>query len=151
MEKPCLFFVAALTLVAATSCSSFHEQWRQAASQSTPEDFTGRWEGRWVSTATGHEGKLRCLVTPSEDPQTHGHYNFHYWARWGFLSGAFATVYPVRETAPGAWRFEGESDLGFLGGLYRHQGSTTGRAFDATYTATNGDRGRMQMRRPNDG
>ena len=75
-------------------------------------------------------------------------YDFHYWAKWGLLSGDFATSYPVTQVAPGQWTFAGESDLGRLGGVYRHQGIATPTSFTAEFTSARGDRGRMEMTRP---
>lgn len=141
-----LFLLLGIVSLFFTSCSSFHRQWRQAVNQPPPSDLTGAWEGGWTSTPSGHRGKLRCIVTPKETMP--GFYDFHYWARWGLLSGAFATTYPVRQAGPGRWTFEGDSDLGALGGVYRHQGEATAETFQAAYTSDRGDRGRMEMTRP---
>ncbi|MDB4808582.1 hypothetical protein OAG85_01495 [Verrucomicrobiales bacterium] len=135
-----------LALMLASSCSSFKRDWRVAVAQPTPNDLSGAWEGQWHSEPTDHRGKLRCLVTPSET-QT-GHYNFHYWAKWGLLSGAFATVYAVTEFSPERWRFAGDTDLGSLGGIYHHDGEATPARFHADFTSSKGDRGTMTMTRP---
>ncbi len=147
MRSVFLLVAMLVTLAATTSCSSFHRQWRQAAAQPASNDFTGAWEGQWVSTASGHEGKLRCLVSPSADAEP-GSYDFHYWAKWGLLSGDFAASYPVTRVSPNRWTFVGESDLGSLGGVYRHEGETTVESFKSEYTSSRGDRGYMEMTRP---
>ena len=139
------FFLASALMIV-TSCSSFHRDWRATVAQPTPADLSGAWEGQWHSMQTDHRGKLRCLVTPSET-QT-GHYNFHYWAKWGLLSGAFATVYPITEVAAKRWRFAGDTDLGSLGGVYHHEGQASPTRFYADFTSSKGDRGTMHMTRP---
>lgn len=140
------FSLIALALLVSGCSGSFHREWRAAAATSTPSDFTGAWEGHWESSANGHQGKLRCLVSPSDTAQ--GSYNFHYWAKWGWLSGDFATVYPVTSIRKDRWRFAGDSDLGALGGVYRHEGEATTETFHADFSSTGGDRGTMNMARP---
>ncbi len=139
-------FFLAIGLVLVTSCSSFHRDWRATVAQPTPTDLSGAWEGQWHSIQTDHRGKLRCLVTPSE-MQT-GHYNFNYWAKWGLLSGAFATVYPVTEVAAKRWRFAGDTDLGSMGGVYHHDGQASPTRFYADFKSSKGDQGTMHMTRP---
>src|SRR5688500_1840782 len=56
-----LFFTLVLVLC---GCSTFNYEWRQAARQPIPtSDIIGRWEGRWISSANGHQDILRCLIT----------------------------------------------------------------------------------------
>ena len=51
-----------------SGCSTFTNDWRQAAKQPTStNEITGRWDGSWISTANGHHGALRCLVTKRAD------------------------------------------------------------------------------------
>src|SRR5262245_13583260 len=66
--------------LACTGCSTFKQEWREAAVQPTPVGSpAGRWEGTWTSAANGHHGRLRCIVTPQPD----GTHLFHFWARFG--------------------------------------------------------------------
>ncbi len=139
-------FFLLITLMLVTGCSSFHRDWRTATAQPTPTDLSGAWEGQWHSIPSDHRGKLRCLVTP-EGSQS-GYYNFHYWAKWGLLSGAFTTVYPVTQVGADRWRFAGDSDLGSLGGVYHHDGEASSSQFHADFTSSKGDRGTMEMARP---
>lgn len=127
-------------------CSGFQERWNRALAEPQPGDFTGAWQGRWVSEKTGHEGKLKCVVEPSAEAS--GRYAFHYWARWAFLSGAFSVEHPVRATGKSRWSFSGDSDLGIFGGLYQHEGEATEDRFQSRYRAAHGDRGFMEMTRP---
>ncbi|MFT4639199.1 MAG: hypothetical protein ACI8T1_002523 [Verrucomicrobiales bacterium] len=144
MRSSQIFLIITCLLV--VSCSSFHQQWREAKSQQGTHDLTGPWEGRWVSAANGHGGKLRCVVSPqAAKPES---YNFNYWAKWGIFSGSFATIYPVEQVADGRWTFAGDSDLGSLGGVYHHAGEATPDRFKADYTSSKGDRGTMEMTRP---
>ena len=146
MPKPLLFAFWVATVAAMCSCSSFNSAWRQAVTESYGDSLSGPWEGRWVSDASGHEGRLRCLVSP--DPEHQANYQFRYWAQWGLFSGQFATSYPVEEAAPGRWQFSGDSDLGRLAGVYRHEGEATATDLRATYTSSKGDRGTMVLGRP---
>jgi hypothetical protein len=58
----------ALLLFAGTGCSSFDREWQNAARQPVPlNSMEGRWEGRWVSGANEHNGKLRCIISRRDD------------------------------------------------------------------------------------
>src|SRR6266480_4511070 len=84
MQVPPLLALRALAL-AATGCSTFHGEWKQAAS--TPpsaEDITGRWEGSWRSNVNGHQGRLRCLVAKIDDRDYRARYNAVYWKIFRF-------------------------------------------------------------------
>ena len=49
-----------LATIIFSGCSAFNYEWRQAAKKTTPvSSITGRWEGRWISEANGHNDKLR--------------------------------------------------------------------------------------------
>src|SRR5262245_54077305 len=51
-------------LLLANGCSSFNRQWKETVHQPIPSDLSGPWEGHWISDVNGHNGKLRCLITP---------------------------------------------------------------------------------------
>jgi hypothetical protein len=146
MERIAVYGCLVAIVLALSGCSGFRSQWKEAVARPHPGDFTGAWQGRWVSRGSGHEGELRCIVEPDEERP--GVYAFRYWARWGFLSGAFTAFYPVTQIGSGQWQFSGESDLGMLGGVYSHEGEATERRFEAEYRAAHGDHGIMEMRRP---
>ncbi len=139
-------FTLALAVLMAVGCQSFDRTWRKATAAPMPQDFSGPWEGEWVSEANGHRGKLRCVVTPGAAPSDPC--AFHYWATWGIFRGSFTTAYPVTSVGQGRWQFKGASDLGTLGGVYHHEGEATTERFQATYQSSRGDHGTMTMARP---
>src|SRR5690349_5499570 len=64
IPRTALLFLAALSLV---GCSKFERDWRTPSVQelsSGGDRMLGRWKGSWKSEASGHSGKLRCVVTP---------------------------------------------------------------------------------------
>ena len=145
-------FALLVLLFTATGCSTFNYEWRQAAKRTTPPDnITGRWEGRWISKATGHEDKLRALITSVDT----NHYDVKFHAAYKSETFKFITVhfgYTVRmETRPGTNKgvaFHGSENLGVLaGGLYTYEGNATATSFFSTYKSKY-DHGTFQMKRP---
>jgi hypothetical protein len=132
-------------------CSTFNREWRQAAKKTTPADITGRWEGRWVSKATGHNNELRALINRRDTD--HCDVRFHAAYKWEKASWITIHVgYTVRmETKPGsngAVTFHGEEDLGKLaGGVYTYDGHANATNFFSTYKSKH-DRGTFEMKRP---
>jgi hypothetical protein len=126
-------------------CASpeFASGWRQAKA-SPPTGIEGAWEGTWRSEGTGHQGKLRCLVSPSaHDPQA---YHFKYWASWATVfSGNFDVTYHVTPEN-GAYAVSGESDLGPFG-IFSHQGQVSKDRFHATFRSDK-EAGVFEMTRP---
>ena len=108
-------------------------------------DLTGPWEGSWTSSVNGHNGKLRGIITKQKD----GQFEFHYWAQWQrVLSGSFKENYKVVAKQDGSFTFEGEKDLGKLGGKFTHKGTATATTFKATYASDMGDHGVFELKRP---
>ncbi len=140
-----LWGLVCLAVGTATGCSSFGRAWRQAGELPTPADSpAGRWEGRWVSEATGHHGRLRAVLTP-EAPDI---YRTHFRARYaGFLTfGYTVRLHTTREN--GTFQFQGEADLGkFAGGRYTYRGYATRTNLFSTYRSQR-DHGRFELRRP---
>src|SRR4026207_2115342 len=107
-------------LFMAPGLSPFNYEWRQAAKQPTPaHNVTGRWEGRWISGATGHKDKLRALITPVDT----NHYDVKFHAAYRSETFKFRAVYfgyTVRmETQPSTNNgvlFRGSENLGRLAG-----------------------------------
>ena len=128
-------------------CSTFSYEWRQAANTPAPTNaISGPWEGRWTSTASGHQNKLQCLVTRVDDS--------HYDAKFNAAYKKWITVhfgYTVRlETHPSTngIGFHGSEDLGNLaGGVYTYNGWANPTNFFSTYKSRY-DRGTFEMRRP---
>jgi hypothetical protein len=137
--------MAGLILVLATGCSSFHTHWKAALKVPPPtDDITGPWEGHWISSANGHSGKLRCLMTKPEEGK------YHAWF-WGTFWECFRFTYEVDlnvQRTDTAFILSGEQNLGKLvGGVYRYNGSATPTNFFANYSCT-ADHGVFQMHRP---
>ena len=156
MKRSLSALILSLTLVlTGAGCSGFSRQW-QAATRPQPAAWTGiegPWTGRWISEKTGHSGGLRCLVRRSSiaamnADQARAH-QFQYHATWGkLLSGTFTTSQPVREPRPGQFVSEGDWMLPkWAGGAYHYRVEATPTEWRATYSS-GGDRGRFEMRRP---
>lgn len=126
-------------------CSSFNRSWNRASQSPPPTDsIEGRWEGRWLSDANGHTGKLRCQLT--RDPE--GKYTA--WFRATYLKMLhFSYRVPLQvEARDGVWQFHGSEDLGKLaGGVYHYAGSATPTNFHSTYDSAY-DHGTFEMQRP---
>src|SRR4030095_1735842 len=104
----------------ANGCSTFNYDWNIAAKQPTPlNDMQGRWEGKWLSEANGHNGKLRCLLTRLDDTQYKARYRATYGKVFRFSYDAYVTVEQSNES----FKFQGDTDLGSLaGGVYHYEG-----------------------------
>jgi hypothetical protein len=137
--------VLAVLLAAATGCSNFGREWKEAALEPTPAaGIAGRWEGTWVSDVNGHRGRLRAILTP----ETGASYRARFRARYaGILSFGY-TVTLLTTNDAGVVRFGSQADLGkFAGGVYTYAGYATPTNFFSTYKSK-GDHGRFEMRRP---
>jgi len=145
-----LVLAAGAACLSFSSCTDFKQQWKLAIEESAKingkhADLTGPWEGTWTSDTNGHNGKLRAIITKQPD----GQFEFHYWAQWQkVLSGSFKENYPVEAKKDGSFTFQGEKDLGKLGGKFSHQGSATATNFKATYDSEMGDKGVFELQRP---
>ena len=136
MRAAALFlFVAVLT----TGCSSFNRAWRNPPPQST--GLAGRWEGRWQSARTGHNGKLRAIITP----QTAARYDARFRATHGsVLSAEYGVTLSVKQRGLRS-EFRGAADLG-VWGRYETAGYATATQFHATYRSKF-DYGTFEMQR----
>ena len=132
-------------VLAMAGCSTFHRDWRHAASTSpAPSDITGRWQGSWQSDVNGHHGRLRCLVTREGEGEYHARFHANYLKVFRF---GYTVPLSVQE-ANGAFRFQGEADLGRLaGGRYTYEGKATRTEFFSAYQAKK-DHGTFRMTRP---
>lgn len=126
-------------------CSSFQRDWERAAKTPAAADsIEGRWEGRWSSEVNGHNGRLRCVLTPK-----HGNiYTASFRATYGkFLHYSYRVDFPFTE-GDGAWQFAGAENLGWLaGGVYHYTGRVSPTNFHATYQSDY-DHGTFEMSRP---
>ena len=136
MRAATLFlFVAVLT----TGCSSFDRAWRNPPPQ--PAGIAGRWEGRWQSARTGHNGKLRAIITV----QTAARYDARFRATYrSVLSAEYGVALDVKRRGPRS-EFRGAADLG-VWGRYETAGYATATRFHATYRSKF-DYGTFEMQR----
>jgi hypothetical protein len=135
----------ALALLLASGCSTFNRDWRSAANEPAPTNsITGRWEGRWLSDANAHTGKLRCLLTPESGGKFRARFHATFWK----IFHAGYTVTLVAESQGGTWQFHGEENLGGLGGgVYHYEGHASPTNFFSTYKSDY-DHGTFELRRP---
>ena len=136
-----------LTLALATSsCSTFNHEWEKASAAPPPAcEMTGRWEGSWVSEVNGHRGRLRCLVSRLDDRSYRARFNATYWKCFRF---GYAVNLTVTREPTGAFKFQGEADLGWWGGgVYHYDGHANPGDFVSTYRSEY-DHGTFQMARP---
>jgi len=141
-RKSCLLFL----LLLFASCSSYRSEFRRSVATSAGiyGDPTGPWVGDWQSLS-GHRGPLWCIINPGEK----GEYEFWYRAGWArVIYGNFRHVAAAEQEGEGLYRVKGDSDLGKLAGVYTLDATIGREKFDALYTSTKGDRGRMTLRRP---
>ena len=125
-------------------CSSFNREWRRAGQKPVVQDsLEGRWEGRWLSDANGHNGKLRCIISH----QTNDTYAARFRASYLWVL-RFSYIVPLTvESQQDGWRFQGEADLGAAaGGVYHYDGSATQMNFHSTYRSS-ADHGVFEMNR----
>jgi hypothetical protein len=134
-----------LLLVVASGCSSFNREWKKAGAQPVAtNELTGRWQGVWVSEATGHTDQLRCIVTCKEDGAYHARFHAKYHT---ILSFGYTVPLQVERTND-VFQFQGEADLGWMaGGLYQYAGHADAINFFSTYSSKD-DHGTFRMTRP---
>lgn len=126
------------------NCREFHQRWEKALLVDAGA-VAGRWEGEWISEASGHRGRLRCVI----DPVTPMLWRLYFRGEYSRVFRAcYATDFRVTEEA-GRWTFSGGSDLGALaGGAYEYAGSATRERFACTYRSPR-DHGRFMLTRFN--
>lgn len=104
--------------------SRFKRRWNDPAAAGQ------RWQGEWVSQSNGHQGELKCLLTPRDG----NNFEADFFAVYG---GFFKVAYHVSlqgRAADGKIVLEGEADLGKLaGGVYHYAGTLDDAALDCTY------------------
>lgn len=137
------YSIALIVAALLAGCSTFNRDWKAMASEPIPGGVDGRWDGRWSSDASGHDGALRCIVSTDEAGATTARYRATYA---GILSYEYS-VPMVIERDGALHRFAAEADLGWLaGGVYEYEGTISGDAFHATYSCSR-DHGTFEMQR----
>ena len=125
--------------VLATGCSSFNHAWRNPPADSP--GIAGRWEGRWQSARTRHNGALRAIMTP----QAARRYDARFRATYAsVLSAEYGVTLYVKQRGSRS-EFRGTADLG-VWGRYETTGYATATRFHATYRSKF-DYGTFEMRR----
>ena len=141
---PLALFGGLLLLALLSSGCSFNRAWNAAAATPVPaNDIEGCWQGTWVSEASAHSGKLRCLVTKLED----GKYQARYHAIYRKILGFGYTAALDTTQTNGIFEFSGAADLGWAGGVYHYEGKANATNFHSTYQSKF-DHGMFQMTRP---
>lgn len=133
-----------LLLCVLPSCgTAFRAAWKEAPAS---DGVSGKWDGAWTSEATGHHGRLQCVIQGPENKQ--GDHTFFYRATWmKILSGTYKTTHRVVKEKDGSFRFKGEHKMpDWAGGLYHYDGSIKGDEFKAGYKSS-ADNGTYTMKR----
>jgi hypothetical protein len=141
-------YVPALLLPLLVGCS-FDRQWRQLVREPEAkvqnDALSGRWEGKWVSDASGHSGKLRAIITKTDAMNYRANFDAKFLAIFRF---DHATTLTGAATRNGTIEFKGEENLGSMaGGVYKYAGQADGKTFASTYQSSN-DHGHFRMTRP---
>ena len=147
MQTPWIKATILSLLAVILSGCSFSRDWRSSLKQPIPpSDISGPWEGTWVSDVSGHDGRLRCLITKKSDAE----YDARFQAKYKkILTFSYSVPLQARRTG-NSWRFDGEADLGKLaGGLYTYSGAATPTNFFSTYDSKH-DHGKFELTRPSD-
>lgn len=136
--------LSALLLSFVTGCS-FNRDWRRAAQSPPPaDDIEGAWIGHWRSDVNGHNGQLRCIMTPHAPNAYMARYRARFWK---IFAAGYAVPLSVTNIN-GEFRFSGTANLGALGGgIYIYEGSATPTAFQSTYRSKR-DHGTFVLHRP---
>jgi hypothetical protein len=143
MHKICL---AISLLLACSGCAKYQKQWEKTQNEILPphKNLEGSWVGSWKSEPSGHGGKLKCIIKETDK----GQYEFYYWATWAkVISGGFRITCKVKKIDT-EWTFEGDKNLGSLGGKFTHTGTAFPNKLKATYKSDRGDHGSFTLSRP---
>ena len=136
---------AAALLLAAAGCTSFSHDWTVAAKDPAPPiDLQGRWEGTWKSDANGHNDKLRCVITKTDETN----YLARFHAKYGKALSFGYKVHLTVQEKDGAITFSGDAKLSWLaGGLYHYEGHADLTNFISSYSCKH-DHGTFHLTRP---
>lgn len=124
------------------NCRDFQALW-DGASHDGPDEMAGCWEGEWISAASGHRGRLRCVVTPRGPSVWRMSFRGEYAK---VFRACYATDFTVSREGQ-RWTFSGGSDLGMLaGGRYDYRGSADPSEMVCSYRSAR-DHGEFRLAR----
>jgi hypothetical protein len=124
-------------------CTTFDHEWRKAA-EVAATGLEGRWQGIWHSDVNGHNGRLRCVITKTDQDIYRARFHANYRK---VLSFGYTVPLRVERTA-NTFNFQGEAALGWLaGGVYHYDGHAETTNFFSNYSSKY-DHGTFQMARP---
>jgi len=124
------------------NCRDFTRRWEESASfdRTSPG---GRWEGEWISAASGHHGPLRAVLILTSQSLWRVTFRAGYA---GVFRACYATDFAVT-WQEGRWTFTGGSNLGAIaGGRYDYAGSATNAEMICTYRSSS-DHGEFRLTR----
>lgn len=135
--------VAAGAVLMATGCTAdFEKQWSAALKTEPSEPILGCWDGSWHSKSTGHDGRLRMIVTKTDQG-----YRARFLAVYGGIF-TFGMTIPLEPQRDGdVTTFQSEHDLGRMWGKFKWEGRFAGGKFDADYDSS-ADKGTFKLERP---
>ena len=124
------------------NCRDFHAKWDESKGLS-PEGISGCWTGEWTSKATGHHGRLLCVISPLAPALWRMYFRAEYATLFRACYSTDVTVYRKED----GWTFSGGSDLGVLaGGEYSYSGRATLESLLCSYRSSR-DHGEFRLRR----
>ena len=124
------------------NCKDFTRRWNEAATFEA-DTVAGRWEGQWISAATGHHGPLSAVLIVTSASRWRVSFRAGYA---GVFRACYATDFTVTREED-RWIFTGGSDLGAIaGGRYDYAGSATVTEMSCTYKSSS-DHGEFRLSR----
>lgn len=126
------------------NCRDFHECWRDAMDPADPQSVSGRWQGEWVSAASGHRGPLRCVLVATTADRWSARFHASYS---GVFRACYAAELRATRLAPNRFALRGSTDLGWLaGGVYEYRGEASSSELTCVYESRF-DKGQFRLRR----
>ena len=136
--------IALLVIGLLCGCSTFKRDFKRAAVPAPSENsIEGPWQGEWRSEANGHHGHLLCLLTLDHDSLYEARFRATFLH---ILHFSYTANFEMQSHAIG-WEFNGEANLGKLGGSYYYEGRATPTNIISTYRSKY-DHGTYELGRP---
>jgi hypothetical protein len=126
------------------NCSDFREHWDRAVDSPDPQAVSGRWQGEWVSTASGHRGPLRSVFVAHTADRWQARFHASYSR---IFRACYATELFVIRVGPDRFTLKGRNDLGWIaGGVYEYDGEASGSELICRYRSRF-DNGEFRLKR----